>query len=203
MDPRRFDAEYLKWTEWQWQDDWPIEDAQDYFTEMYKPKGIDISELHYRIAYSQGDFASFTGRVYLAEWMAAVQTRPDGPTYAERYPALYLACCEDGSYANIRGEDDRRGWSLDWNEGWTGVGPQGIFQHMSEEDWDELVSEQDQEAGLEGEILKYCQAIGRELYDHLRDTYEDMTSEEAFIESCEANEITFDVEIEDEICCED
>jgi hypothetical protein len=201
-DRRRFDREYSKWSEWQWQDDWYVENTHERFKEKYKPKGFEIEQLHYRISYSQGDFASFSGRVFLAEWMEATLTCKDGPSYAERYPALYIACSEDGSYMNITGEDDRRGGRVDFQEGWYHVGPSGIFSQMSDEDWEELVSDQASEADLEAEIIAYCQCIGREIYDELRDSYEDATSEESFIESCEANDVTFEVEeIQDEVCC--
>lgn len=205
MDPRRFDREYSKWAEWQWEDDWHIEDAQERFSELYKPKGIDIEQLHYCISFSQGDYASFSGRVFLYEWMEAVPTCKDGPTYAERYPALYLACCEDGSYLRVHGEDGRRGWRVDFEENWCHVGPSGIFANMSDEDWEELVSEQASEADLEGEIRKYCESIGRDIYRELSDAYMDATSEESFIDSCEANDITFEIETDeecrDEVCC--
>lgn len=197
MDPRRFDREYSKWVEWQWEDDWYITNTHERFQEAYKSKGIEIEKLHYCIAYSQGDYASFTGRVFLSEWMAAVNVAPNGPTYAERYPALFLACDGDGTYVNVMGEDDRRGWRSDWHEGWAHVGPQGIFANMDEEDWDELVEDQAREADLEDEIIKYCQAIGSEIYRELSDAYLDATSEEEFIASCEANDVTFEIELEE------
>ena len=199
LDRRRFDREYSKWAEWQWQDDWYVEDALSYFKEKYRAKGFEIDDLQYRVSYSQCDYGSFNGRVFISEWMQATLTCTDGPTYAERYPALYLACCEDGSYMNIHGEDDRRGWRVDFQEGWTGVGPCGIFQNLPEEDWDELVTDQAYDADLESEMIAYCQRIGREIYDMLRDSYEHATSEESFLESCECNNITFEVEIEDEV----
>lgn len=199
LDRRRFDREYSKWAEWQWQDDWYVEDALSYFKEKYRAKGFEIDDLQYCVAYGQGDYGSFNGRVFISEWMQATLTCTDGPTYAERYPALYLACCEDGSYMNIKGEDDRRGWRMDFQEGWTGVGPCGIFANLPEEDWEELVTDQAYDAGLEDEMIRYCRAIGREIYAMLRDSYEHATSEESFLESCEANDITFEVEIEDEV----
>ena len=192
-DPRRFDREYSKWAEYAW-GDFYVEDAMEFFKDKYKSCGVEIGDLHYRLAYSQGDFASFDGRVYLSQWMETVKVCPDGPTYAERWPALYLACREDGSYINVTGESDRRGWRLDLHEGLSGDHPCGIFAGMSDEDWDALVEEQYDEADLEVEVVKYCKAIGREMYAHLRKSYEDVTSEEAFIESCEINEITFEVE---------
>ena len=197
MDPRRFEREYSKWCEWHWEDDWYIEDALESFRNKYQPKGFEIEQLHYRISYSQGDFSSFDGRVFLAEWMQATLTRPDGPTYAERYPALYLACDADGSYMTVRGEDERRGWRLEYQEGWFGVAPAGIFANLDDEAWEELVTEQCYEADLEAELIAYCQSIGREIYDTLRDSYEHATSEESFIESCEANNVTFEIELEE------
>jgi hypothetical protein len=197
MDSRRFEREYSKWREWQWEDDWYIEDALESFRNKYQPKGLEIEQLHYSISYSQGDYASFDGRVFLAEWMQATLTCPDGPTYAERYPALYLACDADGSYMRVSGEDDRRGWRVECQEGWYGVAPAGIFANLDDAAWEELVYEQCDEADLEAELIAYCQRIGREIYDTLRDSYEHATSEESFIESCEANEITFEIELEE------
>lgn len=194
MYPRRFDAEYSKWAEWQWEDGWPIEHAKMFFADKYASFGVHIEKLHYRISYSQGDYASFDGRVYLAEWMRAVKTCPDGPTYAERYPALYLACQEDGAYMQVYGGGDRRRWSVRYYEHLQGIRPSGIFATMPEEDWEDLVSTQEEEADFEAEVTNYCKLIGEELYVFLRETYEDLTSEEAFIESCEANEVTFEVE---------
>jgi hypothetical protein len=192
-DPKRFQKEYLKWSEWQWQDDWYIDNTLERFQNKYRPKGFEIEELHYRISYSQGDYGSFSGRVIPAEWMEATLTCPDGPSYAERYPALYLACSEDSSYMNIKGADGRRDWRVDYQEGWYGVAPSGIFAGLSEMDWDELVAAQCYEADLEEKLIAYCRSIGTEIYDELRDAYEDATSEESFIESCEANDITFEI----------
>lgn len=192
-DPRRFEREYFKWIEWQW-DDFYAEDTQAFFKEKYEPFGIDIHDIRYSLGYCQSDFASFNGRVDLAKWMEKVQVCPDGPTYAERYPALYLACQEDGSYIRVTGQDGRRGWHLDMYECAKGVAPCGIFANMSEEDWDALVEEQYEEADLDNKVRQYCKDIGHELYDALIDSYEAVTSEDAFIESCEVNEITFEVE---------
>ena len=199
LDPRRFDREYSRWAEWQWEDDWYTENAKERFSEQYKANGIKIDDLHYSISYSQGDYASFSGRIFVSYWMETVQTCPDGPTYAERYPALYLACREDGTYVRVRGQDGRRAMYPEWEESWAHVGPQGIFAGMDEAEWEELVEEQAKEAELDDEIRRYCKAIDRELYDHLRDSYEDATSEEEFLASCEANNVTFEIEVEDEV----
>lgn len=193
-DPRRFKKEYSKWTEWQWEDDWYVEDATEFFKQKYAPMGINIETLRYAISYSQGDFASFDGRIRVADWMAAVRLGPDRQTYAERFPALYLACLDDGTYMDVTGEGHRRGWRSEWMEYWQTIAPSGVFSGLEEEAWDELVNEQAAEADLERAILDQCRSIGGEIYDYLRESYEAATSEEAFIESCEINEVTFEVE---------
>lgn len=205
-DPRRFEKEYSKWVEWQWDDMGYVEDIQAQFHARYAPMGIDITDLHYSLGYCQSDFASFDGRVNIAEWMKVVPTCPDGPTYAERYPALYLAWQGDGGYMTIYGAANRRGWRADYQDDLvSNIAPCGIFANMPEEDWEALLIEQISEADLEREVLEYCKAIGRELYDSLVDSYESVTSEDAFIESCEAYEVTFEIELEgdgDEVCSE-
>jgi hypothetical protein len=193
-DPRRFEKEYSRWTEGQWDSAWYVEDTEAYFKEKYKRHGIEIETLNYSLGYSQGDYASFDGRVFLDEWMATVRIIPDGPTYAEAYPALFLACQEDGSSVTIDGEDSRRGWRTNLRESWWGVVPQGIFAGLDDEAWSELVAEQLSSADLEEEVRKYCEAIGREIYKMLQESYEAETSEEAFIESCDINGVTFDIE---------
>jgi len=46
----------------------------------------------------------------------------------------------------------------------------------------------------ENELQSYVDEVCNNLYRMLRDEYEHLTSEEAFIDSCECNEITFEIE---------
>ena len=192
LDPRAYQKAYEKWASedhYVFEVDW----VKENYEARYRHAGVMIDEMFYDIGYSQGDYASFNGRVYLVEWMSHVECAP-GQTYAERYPALYIAAQQDGSYVQIKGEDSRRGWRAEMIAHFQNSFPRGIFKHLMESDWDDLLEQQEDEAGLEYEVLKYCQAIGREMYETLRDEYDNITSEESFEQYCEWNEETFEVE---------
>lgn len=197
-DPKRYEREYYKWCEadhYQIDTQWVLED----FQQKYKPSGVHIEELHWNVSYSQGDYGSFDGRVFLAEWMAATKYSAE-ETYAEKFPALYLACDEDGSYLKIEGRQWRSRWYVDFNEHWYTVSPKGIFANLEEDAWDALVEDQASDADLEAEVREFCENIGQEIYDSIRDEYDEMTSYASFEEYCAWNELTFEVENEDEIC---
>jgi hypothetical protein len=51
------------------------------------------------------------------------------------------------------------------------------------------------EADLEANVQAWVDARGADLYSDLRKEYEYISSEEAFIEACECNEITFEIEV--------
>ena len=139
--------------------------------------------------YSQGDGAAFAGKVYVYEWMEIMKLD-------EQYPIAYLACKSDGSYVTLRKGSGYNMFSnleeqLCYSE------PEGLFAELDVDEWHELVNEQFDAMSVETEILTYCEDLAKDLYKSLRDEYDSLTSEEAFIDSCECNEITFE-EIEDE-----
>jgi hypothetical protein len=72
--------------------------------------------------------------------------------------------------------------------------PEGVFKMLDEDTWHELVNDQYDSAGLEDEIKSMCERFMQDMYDRLRDEYENITSEDAFVESCECNEVTFELE---------
>ena len=188
QDPKRFQKEYSKWTEYALDYDW-----WDYMEERFKndaaAEGITVERIYFSLSYSQGDYASFEGQINVAEWMEA-------KGYDETYPALYLAVKDYGEYASVSDRTSRGGWPRVTFDG-TCVGntePAGIFAGLENEDWDELVCEQHDAAGIAGELQSTVEALCRELYSDLRDEYEHLTSEESFIESCECNDITFETE---------
>jgi len=69
-----------------------------------------------------------------------------------------------------------------------------VFQNLEQDAWDELIEEQYYAASLEDELQSYVDEVCKDLYSRLRDEYEHLTSEESFIESCECNDITFEIE---------
>ena len=188
--PKRFAKEYEAWQEHAIYDDWADWIKEDFVSQM-QVQGINVDRFTWCISYSQGDGAAFEGRVFVYQWMEA------NPQYIERYPALYLACKADGSYAKIRNAN--RGFYMycNINESLYETYPEGVFAMLDEDAWHELINEQWDSAGLEEEIKSTCERFMQDFYDRLRDEYENITSEDAFVESCECNEITFEVEGEE------
>jgi hypothetical protein len=119
------------------------------------------------------------------------------PQYIERYLALYLACKQDGSYMTLR--TNNRGFYMHTNivDHLYETAPEGVFSMLDEDAWTELVIDQWDRAGLEDEMKSTCERFMQDMYDKLRDEYENLTSEDAFIESCEFNDATFEIEGEE------
>lgn len=196
LHPKRFEKEYYKWVEYATHHDWGDWIKEDFGAEM-KCVGIHVDNFWWDISYSQGDGASFDGHVKLHEWMADTKAKDD-QTYAELYPALYLACKQDGSYISVSTRNRGHYLSFSFSESWWGTDPEGIFTGLDRETWVELVEDQASSADLEDEIRTVCERFMKDMYYKLRDEYEEITSEDAFVASCEANGITFEVEGEDD-----
>lgn len=192
QDPKRFQSEYLKWTEYAADYDW-----WDYMEERLKetlaPAGVRVEKLQFSLSYSQGDYATFTGSIDVAMWM---ETNKDGEqTYAEKYPAMFLAAQDYGERATVATRHRSCGATVNLDDSYVGnTYPSGIFSAMDQEAWDELVEEQRDAASLEQALQDYVDAISSQLYRDLQSEYEHLTSEESFIESCECNEETFETE---------
>lgn len=190
LDPKRFEKEYYAWMEYAPHRDWADWIKEDYTSQM-RVEGIKVDNFYWEVSYSQGDGANFDGHVLVHEWMEA------NPQYMEQYQALYLACKQDGSYVSVR--TDSRGYNMHFNlnESWFGTEPNGIFNGLDKDTWWELVVEQSDAANVENEIRSTCERFMSAMYHTLRDEYEHITSEESFIESCECNEVTFELEGEE------
>jgi hypothetical protein len=190
-DPKRFQKEYLSWTDYGVDYDW-WDYMQDRLKENTAIDGVRVERIEFRLSYSQGDYATFTGSIDVAMWMEA--NTYGGQTYAERFPALYLSARDIGDDALVT---TWRESSARVNYDGNLVGntyPSGIFSALEQDAWDELIEEQYDMAGLEQALQDYVDNISAELYTDLREEYEHLTSEESFIESCECNDITFEIE---------
>jgi hypothetical protein len=158
------------------------------FREDVRPFGVTVgsNDMHFGLGYSQSDYAAFTGRIDIAAYMQA-------KGWDVEYPALYLAVKDCGDYATV--SDRQRHGRVNYDGACIGnTYPAGVFKNLDQGAWDELVEEQYYAAGLEDEMQSYVDEVCKDLYDRLRDEYEHLTSEESFIESCECNEITFEIE---------
>jgi coenzyme F420-reducing hydrogenase alpha subunit len=76
--------------------------------------------------------------------------------------------------------------------------PSGVFANLDQLAWEELIDEQEREADLATAVVEFCKELAAELYKDLEAEYEHLTSKESFIESCDCNEVLFDIEIEGE-----
>lgn len=192
LHPKRFKKEYEDWAlhaaDWDWTDFEQDECKKD--LALY---GIHADSLYWSVAYSQGDGASFDGFVNIRDWMNAVYADAE-LTYAEKYPALYLACKQDGSFIRVLTGNRGLHMGFDFRENWQGTRAEGIFTGLDDATWEELIEDQVTDADLEAEIRKDCESRMYDFYRTLRDEYENITSEDAFVEACECNGITFEVE---------
>ena len=196
-DPKRFELEYYKWFEYACDYKW-WDYIEDHFKATVAEAGVTVRGIEFSLAHSQGDYAMFTGTIQVHEWMDA--NKQGDQTYAEKYPALRLAAEDYGDYAKVEQGYRRRNTSRVNLEG-NLIGntfPDGIFANLDPDAWDALVEEQYFSSGLEEAMQGYVDDLCNGLYSDLREEYEGMTSEDAFIESCECNEITFEIELEEE-----
>lgn len=182
-DPDRFDKEYQEWHEHSCHYDW-WDGVEEQFKEECGPMGIEVDKIDFSLSYSQGDYATFTGRVHMGKWM-----KHHG--YDLKYHALYLSLQSYGSNAVLHhGRSIATYVDLDYQPGNTY--PEGVFSDLPQEAWDELCQEQFEAEEWEQLVLEHVRELESDLYDRIEKEYEYLTSEEQFIEHCECNDVTFD-----------
>jgi hypothetical protein len=190
-DPKRFQKEYNDWRDTGLEDNW-WEYVQEGLKADCAEVGITVEDIHFDLGHSQSDFATFNGLINVVKWMQA-------RGYDVEYPALYVAMDDYREYATV---STSRWGNASVNLDYAVVGntyPAGIFKHLDQEAWDELVDEQIKTANLEEAMQEWVGERCSKLYLELLNEYEHLISEESFIESCECYEITFE-ENEDEVC---
>ena len=182
-DPKRFEKEYYKWAENALDYEW-YDYVEETFIEDCGKLGVRVDKITFSGFWSQGDGAAFTGHVRVHDWM-------EQKGYDVTHPAAYLACRDDGSYVQL---ETSRGNNMRSNleERACQTDPSGIFEGLDQEAWEELVNEQLVYLNIEEEVLSFCEDLAAKLYCNLQDEYEHLTSEESFIEHCEAYEVTFE-----------
>ena len=190
---KRFKREYESWREYALDHDW-WEYVYEGFKEDVRPFGVTVADIQFSVGYSQSDHAVFSGRIDVADFMQE-------KGWDETYPALYLAVKDCGDYATVD-TTYRSNARVNYDGACVGnTYPAGVFTNLEQDAWDELVEEQYSGAGLEDEMQSYVSEVCDDLYRTLRDESEHLLSEESFIESCECNDITFEIEEENhEIC---
>ena len=190
LDGEQFRKEYYRWQGYCMDDSW-YEFIESDFKETVEPMGIGVESIQFSGFYCQGSYASFEGRVNVAEYMKHHKLD-------EQYLALYLASRDDGSYIRISPSAHGNMGTGDSNMWGNQTAPSGVFKDLPQRDWEDLVDSQINEANMEDEVLMWCIDLARDLFKDLQEEYEHQTSEESFIESCECNDITFEIESEEE-----
>lgn len=199
-DPRRFEKEYYAWLQYAFDYDW-WDCAYDDFIADCEKEGIyvEAKSIQFSVGHCQSDYASFEGSVAIDEHMR--HTGAD-----QEYPALLLDMESYRGYAQWKhGYRHRGSGSVDLDYVPGNGYPSGVFAGLPSEAWDALVEEQwgayvDR---LEGELAERFKDLEDELYKRLSDEYDHLSAEDAFVESCECNEVTFEIEEEDhEVSCD-
>jgi hypothetical protein len=133
--------------------------------------------------------AQFDGHVDVAQFMEHL-------ILDEKYPALYVAVRQDGSYVSVR--EGRYGNAFSMTEHLYNTEPEGVFQYLDAQAWEELIDEQLGCADIENCIEEFCADACHKLASDLEDDYDHITSVASFIESCECNDVTFEIETDGE-----
>jgi hypothetical protein len=181
LDPKRFDKEYYAWLEYAADYDW-WEWLEDSFKCDMKEAGISVERIAFE-TYPRN--AMFDGHVDVSRFMQHL-------ILDEQYPALALAVAQDGSYVTVR--SGRYGNAFNLNEHLYNTSPEGVFRYLDDQAWEELLDEQLSQSELETRIEEFCADACSRLARDLEADYDHITSEESFIESCECNEISFEIE---------
>lgn len=188
LHPKRFEKKYAEWCEHAAADDW-WEYMQDRFQERHAPQGVTVASIQFSL-YGQGSGAAFNGSVSVTKFMEHAGLH-------EKYLPLYLACRDDGSYCTVNARRNCSNMAVGFEGAPGDTAPSGVFADLDDPAWAELVWQQFDESELEDAVYEFCRDICSELHTDLEKEYDHITSEEAFIESCEANEITFEIKTEE------
>ncbi len=185
-DPRRFEKEYYEWV-----NNEPYEEWWDYVEEGFKekvaPMGITVAAVFFNGFYCQGSYAAFIGRIDAAMFMEHTKL-------SEEYYPLYLATKDDGSYARVTDRNNQGNIRVNYDSYANQTGASGVFSDLDQEAWEELIDQQEKDCALEAAMQDFCDDLCHELFRNLQTEYEYLTSEEQYIEYCEANDITFEGE---------
>lgn len=188
LSPKRFQKEYQSWCEMETCHDW-WDCVFDDFKERLAERGYDLDSCEFNLSYSQGDYATLLGRVYLEKFMAykpKAEDGTEGESLADKYPALYLAIKDDGSRIEL---NSSRGYyrspTTEVHESVAQTMPSGVFAFLDIETWAELISEQWTAADLEKEVRDDWESENKDLYRALQSEYDSLTSEENFIQWCD------------------
>lgn len=160
----------------------------DYFAEEMLLKGIDPDDFAFSGFWSQGDGASFCGRIDMALFMKAHNLE-------QEYQAAYFFAVEDEISAKLYRQGTRYS-----HENTVDIQIyDDIMNHYEDDDLrcsvHSIMEHEycDNLADFEEAVIKICRGHMRDLYKSLEKEYEYLTSDEAVWETIEANELHLEV----------
>jgi hypothetical protein len=187
LDPKRFEKEHQAFLDNGPYHEW-WDTVEDDFKQQMDELGVQVADIQFEgLDYGHAD-AVWTGSLHLAPFMKHKKLD-------ERYPALYLAVEHDRSWARVY----LTGWrnktlEVDIQENTRFMAPLGIFSELDEETWGDLIDDQWRESYIEEAVREFAQDKADDLLEALRSEWDYISSEEYFIESCEINEVKFEIE---------
>lgn len=202
--PAEYQKEYERYCYRQWE--FPLEES--FYVDRLNEdnKWLDVSGILYSVSYSQGDYAQFTGRVYLEKFLDEFDTENE---YFVLREALKMGDCDeymvvsrsnysrgDASFDTIewRGYDEGM---LDEDAVLESDGPyRSILEGMNYIEYYQLCI--DQIADLETWVKGKCKSLFSKLYDDIRSELDHQMSEDSFEEWAESMDEQFEVEVDDE-----
>ena len=195
IDHEQFMKEYWEWCNYAIDYDWTDFIKEDFVRDM-APFGVRVADIHWDdVGYSAS--AAMSGVVNL--WTFMETYKVDDVPLSELYPALYLAVKHDESFVRVRQVGRGLRMGLDFYENTQYLAPLGIFSALDEAPWQELVEDQWKQSGIaRGTLDDFLKDKCGDLARNLDAEYEHLTSVESFMESCEINEVTFEIEIDEE-----
>lgn len=189
LDPRAFEKEYYKWLEYCLDHDWTA-----YLIEEFKRdlESYDVRVMDVVWEENYGWRVAINGNMPFSTLIEVLGKK-------EQYLPLYLDALDYGSEVLFRTGNYRSvSQRIDVSDhGFGQTYPSGVFSDLPQEAWDELCSAQFDNEDWEELAKDWLEPILDNFASKLADEYDYLTSEEAFIESCEANDVTFEIEEED------
>ena len=180
----------------------------DIAKEEGKERGFDIEDIRFSGFWSQGDGASWTGRVDIKQFLEH-HLKEDHPEH-HRYFVLQAIINEDNDWVDRYVDMNRRGFHYVHDEmmrladiSYSGIDNldaddeerlqvDGPLQRANIYQLAQGIGIEDLIVKLEGWIIDEAKAYARQIYKDLESEHDYLTSDESLIESAEANGWLFD-----------
>lgn len=164
---------------------WWYQDVFNSWTEKLKEKGIEAEDFAFSGFWSQGDGASFRGKINVVAFMRAHE-------FDHKYPATFYMAEHDEVHlrlfreASLYSHEHTITLSSECEE----YNPYDTAEDLRYSVFETMLEESIKEwAAFETDVLHECRAYMRLVYAELEQDYYSLTSDEAVWETIQANEL--------------